>query len=582
MSNITEILDQLSLIYKRSDNIRAIIDELNKPVSQTKKKVSQIIPVLDIYQFELKGYPDDATTQTTMGSVFDSPQDECGLIEAKDKNFSIKRSSCDVIKSDAVEQAGGNDDFKDIYTIKEFHDFYQRWKAKGNLKDIYNNGIKEKSDQINMKFGKVRDRMIKYLYKKNWISDGFNFKEKYNKIKDNFQASNDQNKLAEDIKTLSDLIHEDALIYNITVKEDEKIIVFGDFHGSFHTFLRHIFRLYRAGIINDLKSLRLNEGWRIIFLGDVVDRGNYGLEILLIIAELMIRNNTEDKLKVIFNRGNHEEMVTNWNYGFKTEIKTKFGDIDIWNTINSLFSFLSSAVILKCNDKKFWLSHGGIPAKEIDEYYDVILGGDGIIFFSNTTIGYKSQNVPEQIRWNDFYLFDEPKFNRNRGTAIIINQTYARDFMKHNGIDFIIRAHQDSVGNSYLLSTINNDANDYLLDDKDNVGNIKENVVFVNKDKKITNNLESNRNAVVGPIARVKLNGLSWEEEGELLKDTTKVYPVITLSTNTDYGRMLTHDSFGVIRFDLTETEIKRFNKETNVIDPRKNMPNKLSDYLST
>ena len=94
----------------------------------------------------------------------------------------------------------------------------------------------------------------------------------YSNIKDNYlniiKQATGKNKsyIENNINNINNIHHFDALIYKINVNPTEKIIVFGDFHGSFHTFLRHLFRLHLFGVIN-LSTYTINKGYKIIFLG---------------------------------------------------------------------------------------------------------------------------------------------------------------------------------------------------------------------------------------------------------------------------------------------------------------------------
>ena len=90
------------------------------------------------------------------------------------------------------------------------------------------------------------------------------------------------NNIQFNINRLTDL---SEIIYTIEEDYNAKIIVMGDNHGSFHSFFRIFIRLFIDGIIDN--NYNLKQDYKIIFLGDIVDRGFYSLEILYIILQLM-------------------------------------------------------------------------------------------------------------------------------------------------------------------------------------------------------------------------------------------------------------------------------------------------------
>ena len=86
------------------------------------------------------------------------------------------------------------------------------------------------------------------------------------------------------------------------VRVNGKVTVIGDVHGQFYD-------LY--GIINKVhKPEKLNE--HLVFLGDYVDRGAYGPEIVLLLLTLKLRYPKNIHLL----RGNHEsrEMTEQFNF----------------------------------------------------------------------------------------------------------------------------------------------------------------------------------------------------------------------------------------------------------------------------
>ena len=78
--------------------------------------------------------------------------------------------------------------------------------------------------------------------------------------------------------------------------------LFGDLHGSVHSLMRDLLKLQQLGYINnDFKITKKNAS--IIFFGDYIDRGIYGVEVMYTIARLKCAN--PDTVFLI--RGNHED-----------------------------------------------------------------------------------------------------------------------------------------------------------------------------------------------------------------------------------------------------------------------------------
>lgn len=529
--------------------------------------MDELTSCLELYEFELKGYSIDPSERMKLNILSDTPINECGSIKVSDKGFNInKRSSCDSISSEEIKQTGG------VFNIKDFYDIYLNNFAREQLhnlvhvKTLYTDTIIE---EVIMLINQTKELYMSYI----------------NKHKPKNMDDYD-----------SKILHYGALIYNIKIENNEKIIIFGDFHGSFHTFLRHMFRLRRIGIISSLKKWKITNGYRIIFLGDVIDRGNYSLEILIFIMNLIVNNNTDQDLKVILNRGNHEEFDTSVMGGFYSEFEEKLGK-QHYDVFINMLSILSSAVILKNEKHKYWLSHGCIPIEPLKMDIDTItveIPNDPIVYYERIDI-IKKWTIPTQIRWNDPY-YDKNKIQENssRGVGYFIYPKTIKRFLETNKIDFIIRGHQDFPQNSFLLSSSALDARDsklnILMNSTSEVINRyvigqqldtqKNDVIYLNN-KRVTRE----RNAFFGPIARITINGREWTDDPDIggykISDTEKIYPVITLSTNTDIQRPMNYDSFAILRFDLTKEQLKNFDKDFNVHDPRNDL-NSYREVINT
>jgi serine/threonine-protein phosphatase 2B catalytic subunit len=89
-----------------------------------------------------------------------------------------------------------------------------------------------------------------------------------------------------------------------------------------------------------------------LFLGDYVDRGIYGVEVLLLLLAIKINY----PKNVILLRGNHESRNMTENFTFREEAIQRY-DIDMYNIFMEVFDNMPLACIV---DGKYFGMHGGI------------------------------------------------------------------------------------------------------------------------------------------------------------------------------------------------------------------------------
>ena len=337
----------------------------------------------------------------------------------------------------------------------------------------------------------------------------------------------------------------------IEPKKEENIILIGDIHGSFSTLIRHLLRFRKQNIID--RNGKVREGYHIIFLGDLVDRGVYGFETLMIIYILKINNRTQ----IILNRGNHEELETNKlqpqesydkAYKFESEIIYKFGEKissdymhntaskSIHKLFNDVMLWQSSAIIVRnpFEHNLIFLAHGGLPYdfKDNNKLPDEFT--TGILSESDFIIGDK---YGKSIRWNDIYNGNETINNHLRipqniidlknpiiETIKIIGKNIINEASKL-GITFIVRGHQDSYYNTKIISQ--DGTNDWI-----SIREIDKNMVRKCKGSIYTVSLQDN-NVMINEKVPIP-----------------NYLPVVTISTNTDQGRNLTRDSYAILQFN--------------------------------
>lgn len=160
----------------------------------------------------------------------------------------------------------------------------------------------------------------------------------------------------------------------IIVPENSIFYTRGDLHGDIYSLAAQLRRLLNEGIIDESFKI-INPNHWMIFLGDYVDKGKYGCEVIYTILRLAIANPNN----VIAVRGNHEEQNINIRDGFKDEVLAKFNDVNgsIFREINRIYDFLPAVLYIGCQENQILTNyaqccHGGIeigydPKKFLDE-----------------------------------------------------------------------------------------------------------------------------------------------------------------------------------------------------------------------
>ncbi|MBA3953957.1 serine/threonine protein phosphatase [Candidatus Dependentiae bacterium] len=88
----------------------------------------------------------------------------------------------------------------------------------------------------------------------------------------------------------------------LIVAPNSTIALFGDLHGSIHSLMRDLLKLQELGFIDNNFKLK-QPNFYMLFLGDYIDRGIYGVECFYTVARLKLANPNQ----VFLVRGNHED-----------------------------------------------------------------------------------------------------------------------------------------------------------------------------------------------------------------------------------------------------------------------------------
>ena len=203
--------------------------------------------------------------------------------------------------------------------------------------------------------------------------------------------------------------------------KEEEIYVIGDIHGNLQSLVKLI------EIIGE-KNPKV-----VIFLGDIVDRGSYQLECLILVLALKII----EPNRYFLLRGNHETLEMNQYYGFFQDFISRFKDQSKFNEILSIYEVLPICAVI--NDNILCL-HGGIP-----EDFEILkkLKNKKHKDFDKTTIKLINPGI-YQILWNDPKDVEILNFSNSfRGPGIKFFGQKAFDaFMEKNNLQLLIRAHE--------------------------------------------------------------------------------------------------------------------------------------------
>ncbi len=193
--------------------------------------------------------------------------------------------------------------------------------------------------------------------------------------------------------------------------------VFGDFHGQWYDLANAIGRVGFPSTEH-----------RMVFLGDYVDRGSWGVPVFLTIAAMKLFA----PKSVIMLRGNHETNDMNTMFGLKAEITQRYHE-KLSQGLSEVFAHLPLACLATVGDvDRTFCVHGGLPAPTTKL--------SAINAFSRTTQP-PSSGVFTDLLWAD----PSPAPGRtpsSRGTSFQFGPDVARQFMEGNRITQVLRAHQ--------------------------------------------------------------------------------------------------------------------------------------------
>ncbi|MGC8497456.1 MAG: metallophosphoesterase [Thermoplasmata archaeon] len=210
------------------------------------------------------------------------------------------------------------------------------------------------------------------------------------------------------VVTLKDYFSKEPSLLEIKY---DRVAIVGDTHGAID--------------VSSLAFDKLHEGYCVIMLGDLIDRGPESLRNLVFSMEMKFLT---DKVFII--RGNHESSITPPYYGFLDELKENGIDY-LYDDFLSMFASIPYGILL---NEMILCLHGGIASGEFTlEDIRNLRKGDIV---PDDKRGF-------EILWNDPREFIEGFLPSTRAEgAYFFGRDVFEHFMETNNLSHLIRGHE--------------------------------------------------------------------------------------------------------------------------------------------
>lgn len=214
-------------------------------------------------------------------------------------------------------------------------------------------------------------------------------------------------------------------IENNLIEIPAPVVIVGDIHGQYYDLLQ----ILEHGCGKDDLSKT-----RFLFLGDYVDRGQFSIEVVLLLWFIKIAYPANINLL----RGNHECKHLTDHFTFKRECEIKYSTKVYDACIKSFYQLPLAAVV----NKQFFCIHGGLSPdlhtlEEINKLKRNCetppTGPLCDLLWSDPAVDYDEDNNPSKT------LF---KVNLTRGCSWFYTYEAVIKFLKQNNLICMIRAHE--------------------------------------------------------------------------------------------------------------------------------------------
>lgn len=219
-----------------------------------------------------------------------------------------------------------------------------------------------------------------------------------------------------------------------------RVLFMGDFHSDMHSLLNNLKYLQKNGLLSD--DLKLKQDYKLIFLGDLVDRNYYGTECVYFALQLKLHN----PHSVYILNGNHEDPDTYMRYNFKNEIKSNINVLSYRQRMRKLLHLLPIVMLFKFTNMNgyYYCCHGGFSNDR-----NAMNG-----FVNGSSVFRKNRNTYGQ-NWSDFTCTQAGVSASGRGPGIYTFGTEATaKYMRDHNINAVFRGHQDMYSLTFLTREV--------------------------------------------------------------------------------------------------------------------------------
>ena len=199
-------------------------------------------------------------------------------------------------------------------------------------------------------------------------------------------------------------------------------VIVGDIHGQFYD------------LCNMLERVGSPDVCRYVFLGDYVDRGIFGVEVVLLLCCMKLRHPRE----VALLRGNHESRSMTESFTFRQEVLDRYADVSVYEAFLELFKAMPLACIV---DGSYLCMHGGISPSlqyiseinKIDRFVEVPLRG------ALCDLLWADQLKDCEAVRGEFWP------NKERDCSVYFGKKPTKKFLHVNKLTCVVRGHQVNV-----------------------------------------------------------------------------------------------------------------------------------------